>query len=170
LFATRSALKSQYCRATDFTTDIVHKFETTLYQGLTVRPRDADPAAYDSWASNMGADSAKSFWRTYVYHLENPDEVSAGTAEPRVSEKGPYVYREDKSRFNVTFDDTNSSVSCEYHIYFACTPLPMLPPLRSLLFVDACIILFHQRFVALRHVVQSHDIHVKHEWQGFERD
>lgn len=32
----------------------------------------------------------------YFYHVLNPDNITAGTEKPRVEERGPYAYKEDR--------------------------------------------------------------------------
>jgi hypothetical protein len=32
----------------------------------------------------------------YFYHVLNPDNITAGIEKPRVEERGPYAYREER--------------------------------------------------------------------------
>ena len=45
-----------------------------------------------------------------MYNIENPDEIIAGTEKPRISEKGPYSYIEERRKIDIS----DESYSKEY--------------------------------------------------------
>ena len=47
----------------------------------------------------------------YVYHVTNPDQVVAGTVKPSVVEKGPYAYREARSKIHGNFSEESTFVT-----------------------------------------------------------
>jgi hypothetical protein len=47
----------------------------------------------------------------YVYHVTNPDQVVAGTEKPFVEEKGPYAYREARSKIHGNFTEETTFVT-----------------------------------------------------------
>ena len=46
----------------------------------------------------------------YMYNIENPDQIIAGTEKPRISEKGPYSYVEERRKIDIS----DESYSKEY--------------------------------------------------------
>ncbi|XP_072171405.1 lysosome membrane protein 2-like [Diadema setosum] len=50
------------------------------------------------------------FFEIYVWNLENPKEVAAG-AKPNITQKGPYTYREERPKVNITEHSGNGTVS-----------------------------------------------------------
>ena len=46
----------------------------------------------------------------YMYNIENPDQIIAGTEKPRISEKGPYSYVEERRKIDIS----DESYSREY--------------------------------------------------------
>ena len=43
----------------------------------------------------------------YVYDVQNPDEIIAGTEKPRILERGPYSFRENRTKIDI--DKRNDS-------------------------------------------------------------
>ena len=44
------------------------------------------------------------FMKFYIFHVENPEEISLG-GKPNLVERGPYVYREVRSKENMLLVD-----------------------------------------------------------------
>jgi hypothetical protein len=44
------------------------------------------------------------FMKFYLFHVENPDEISQG-GKPILSQRGPYAYREVRSKENLLLVD-----------------------------------------------------------------
>jgi len=79
-------------------------FKTILSQKMTLV--DGTPA-YDVWLENKDP----AYMRMYMFHIVNPEEIANGTAKPLLKEMGPYVFREQKQKANVTQHAYNSSVT-----------------------------------------------------------
>ena len=47
----------------------------------------------------------------YVYHVTNPDQVVSGAEKPSVVEKGPYAYREARSKIHGNFSEESTFVT-----------------------------------------------------------
>ena len=47
----------------------------------------------------------------YVYHVTNPDQVVSGAEKPSVVEKGPYAYREARSKIHSNFTEETTFVT-----------------------------------------------------------
>ena len=47
----------------------------------------------------------------YVYHVTNPDQVVSGAEKPSVQEKGPYAYREARSKIHGNFTEETTFVT-----------------------------------------------------------
>ncbi|MEE6523296.1 hypothetical protein FKM82_022129, partial [Ascaphus truei] len=56
------------------------------------------------------------FMSIYVFEVVNHKEVLAGE-KPRVRERGPYVYREQKQKTNITFHDNGTVSFLEYRTF-----------------------------------------------------
>ena len=54
----------------------------------------------------------------YMYNIENPDEIIAGTEKPRISEKGPYSYIEERRKIDIS-DESNSKEYIQFGQYKA---------------------------------------------------
>ena len=50
------------------------------------------------------------YMKFYVYHVTNPDQVVDGTEKPFVQEKGPYAYREARSKIHSNFSEESTFV------------------------------------------------------------
>ena len=42
------------------------------------------------------------YMKFYIFQVENPDNVTAGIQKPRLKEKGPYAYREERRKVKLT--------------------------------------------------------------------
>ena len=51
------------------------------------------------------------YMKFYVYHVTNPDQVVNGTEKPFVIEKGPYAYREARSKIHNNFTEESTFVT-----------------------------------------------------------
>nr|KAI8762028.1 scavenger receptor class B member 1-like [Biomphalaria glabrata] len=56
----------------------------------------------------------------YIFHVDNPDEVKKGD-KPVLIQKGPYTYRERRSKFNITWND-NGTVSYRQNRIYSFVP------------------------------------------------
>ncbi|XP_062870019.1 scavenger receptor class B member 1 isoform X2 [Trichomycterus rosablanca] len=57
------------------------------------------------------------FMSVYFFNILNPEEILAGE-KPMVQQKGPYVYRENRWKDNITFHDNKTVSYREYRQYF----------------------------------------------------
>ncbi|XP_056322563.1 scavenger receptor class B member 1 isoform X2 [Danio aesculapii] len=57
------------------------------------------------------------FMSVYFFHIVNPDEILKGE-RPMVIQRGPYVYRENRWKDNITFHENHTVSYKEYRQYF----------------------------------------------------
>uniref|UniRef100_A0A673MBL0 Scavenger receptor class B member 1 n=1 Tax=Sinocyclocheilus rhinocerous TaxID=307959 RepID=A0A673MBL0_9TELE len=57
------------------------------------------------------------FMSVYFFHIVNPDEILKGE-KPTVVQRGPYVYRENRWKDNITFHDNHTVSYKEFRQYF----------------------------------------------------
>ena len=55
----------------------------------------------------------------YVYDVQNPDEIIAGTEKPRIVERGPYSFRENRTKIDIGKRDDNSDLFIQFGQYKA---------------------------------------------------
>ncbi len=63
---------------------------------------------------------AKIYRKYYIFHVLNADEVVKGKEKPKLLERGPYVFREEMQKKNVSFleDDTLINYSPMSTLYY----------------------------------------------------
>jgi len=57
---------------------------------------------FRTWEDSASPDAIPVYQNVWMYQIENAEEILAG-AKPRVTEHGPYVYREFKRKFDISY-------------------------------------------------------------------
>ncbi|WAR00806.1 SCRB2-like protein [Mya arenaria] len=70
-------------------------------------------ATYQNWVKNP----TPIFFQLWVWDLQNPDEVKNG-GKPSLVQRGPYSYRENRHKINVSFHDENDTVTYKEDKYY----------------------------------------------------
>ncbi len=91
-------------------------FEHELDHSVRIQTPQEDPKLFNEWANDdpsvVGTDDQVEYWSFYMWNLTNPVQTVLYGAKPHFVEVGPYVYREYKENYNVTFSGQgNSEVS-----------------------------------------------------------
>ncbi|KAJ3662460.1 hypothetical protein Zmor_006808 [Zophobas morio] len=50
-------------------------------------------------------------FKVYLFNVENPDEILKGTAKPKLSEKGPYIYKQYRHKKILEIDEDEDTIS-----------------------------------------------------------
>jgi hypothetical protein len=66
--------------------------------------------AYDRW-KNLDVPMDINFW---IFSVKNPDEVAHNDVKPIIEEKGPYIFKEKREKFDIV----NGYGGNEKHIHF----------------------------------------------------
>ncbi|KAH3692244.1 lysosome membrane protein 2-like isoform X2 [Dreissena polymorpha] len=70
-------------------------------------------ATFNNWVTNP----TPIYFQIWVWDLQNPLEVKQGL-RPALAQKGPYTYRENRHKINVTFHDNNGTVTYREDKYY----------------------------------------------------
>ena len=91
---------------------------------------DSNDAGYNEWISNDYSDAIPEYRKFYMWNLSNPTQFLAGH-KPNLEEIGPYVFREYKTKYDVSYSAKLDEVT--YKQYSTCIFQPdMSAPLCSL--------------------------------------
>ncbi|GAB5357797.1 hypothetical protein AAMO2058_000405300 [Amorphochlora amoebiformis] len=88
---------------------ILLEFQHQLHHTLRLQTPESDKKLYDDWKNSDYDGAVESSFSFYFNNLTNLDEVIKG-AVPHVEERGPYVYRYYRERFNISFNDSDNVV------------------------------------------------------------
>mmetsp|Transcript_31052 Transcript_31052/g.59952 ORF Transcript_31052/g.59952 Transcript_31052/m.59952 type:complete len:738 (+) Transcript_31052:45-2258(+) len=89
---------------------ILQEFQSGLHKSL-ILPSDRSTDTFKEWQNDNEDGSQIEHFYFYIWNLTNLEEVVDNGANPHMEELGPYVYREYKDRFNVTFSDDENLIS-----------------------------------------------------------
>ena len=53
----------------------------------------------------------------YVYEVQNPNEIIAGTEKPYILERGPYSFRENRTKIDIGKRDDDSDLFIQFGQY-----------------------------------------------------
>mmetsp|Transcript_25909 Transcript_25909/g.36106 ORF Transcript_25909/g.36106 Transcript_25909/m.36106 type:complete len:736 (+) Transcript_25909:70-2277(+) len=90
---------------------ILQEFQHQLHHSLRLQTPEEDQTLFNHWQNDNYPGATPEHWKYYMWNVTNCGDVASTGAIPVVKEIGPYVYREFKTRFNVTFSDGNNLVT-----------------------------------------------------------